>query len=646
MYSLKMRASRTVAQRTEHVSGAEKILHESELEEQLQSLLQRALHHAKGKADFVNLKVEKIAPDALEYIAALPVSTLEPATAEDGQQMILDCLAEMGITNGRQIMEMFKDTYGMRGAMLLDVDTLERFEPDHARGIRATYMDAEHSLGRSVSDCKDHFTEAVVLASKVLHAPHIVAEICVSDDPDYVVGYVATHEKGYVRITKLKEMGCPDGGRIFLYRGPREDVPECIRYLQEQRVLVCHVPDAPDGTVSTVEPWTCYEQILEQKKAANIYRTTQEISTVQSAHVVMNGRVMLMLASNSYLDLINHPDVKAAAEQAIAQYGTGSGGSRLTTGTLPLHSRLEHHLAAFKGTEAALLFNTGYMANVGILSAMGIKGSVLFSDERNHASIIDGCRLSHARTVIYRHNDMADLEEKLRQYTPCQGLIVTDAVFSMDGDIAKLPPILSLAKKYRVLTMVDEAHATGVIGAGGRGICEYYGLDQQPDILMGTLSKSLASEGGYVCGSQLLIDYLRNTARSYIFSTSLVPASLAAADKALELLEQEPMLVKRLQENVKIFCRGLRDHGIDVDSETAIIPIFLHNEKYAVDVAEKLKDEGILLSAIRYPTVARNEARLRVALMAEHTAEELVQAAAKIAKTIKECPEEAYHVSK
>ena len=194
--------------------------------------------------------------------------------------------------------------------------------------------------------------------------------------------------------------------------------------------------------------------------------------------------------------------------------------------------------------------------------------------------------------------------------------------------------------------MVDEAHATGVIGAGGRGICEYYGLDQQPDILMGTLSKSLASEGGYVCGSQLLIDYLRNTARSYIFSTSLVPASLAAADKALELLEQEPMLVKRLQENVKIFCRGLRDHGIDVDSETAIIPIFLHNEKYAVDVAEKLKDEGILLSAIRYPTVARNEARLRVALMAEHTAEELVQAAAKIAKTIKECPEEAYHVSK
>ena len=631
-----MRASRVNGGKNEHVSGAEKILYAEELGAQMQSLLKRALHHGKGKADFVNLKVEKIATESLEYVDALPVTTCDVATAEEGQQVILDILAESGIANGQQIMAQFRKTYGMRGAMLLDVDTLERLEPDPARGIRATYMDAEHYPGRVPSEQKQHFREAIVLASKVLHAPHILAEICVSDDPDYVTGYVATPEKGYVRITKLKEAGCSDGGRIFLYRGPREEVSACIRYLQEKCVLVRHVPDAVCAAAERcVEPWKCYEHLLAQKKAENMYRRLQEVHTVQSAHVEVEKRSMLMLASNSYLDLINHPAVKAAAAQAIDRYGTGSGGSRLTTGSLPLHRRLEEHLARFKGADASLLFNTGYMANVGILSAMGIRGSVIFSDERNHASIIDGCRLSHAEVVVYRHNDMQDLEEKLQHYRNCPGLIVTDAVFSMDGDIACLPQILSLGKKYHVLTMVDEAHATGVIGATGRGICEYFGLQQSPDILMGTLSKALASEGGYVCGSQLLIDYLRNTARSFIFSTSLAPASLAAADEALKILEEEPDRVRQLQENVSFFCRALQAKGIEADSESAIIPILLGDEKLAMDVAERLKAEGIFLSAIRYPTVARHAARLRVALMATHDEADLVWAAGRIAETIR-----------
>lgn len=659
IYSLKMRASRHENGTQEHVSGAEKILRASELTAQMDALLQRALHHAKGKADFINLKIEEIQPDDLQYIDALPVSTYEATTADEGRKAMAEGLTEVGISpeKAEKIMSMFKDTYSMRGAMLLDADTLERLEPDHARGIRATYMDAEHSASRSASDCKNHFQEAIVLASKVISAPHIIAELCMSDDPDYVTGYIATRSKGYMRITKLKPMGCPDGGRIFLYRGPREEVAECIRYLQQQHVLVRNVPEKPvlssipsyatshpeenikNGTLkenSQKNPWQVYADILAEKKNRHLYRTTTEISSAQAAHVTCNSQEQLMLASNDYLGLIDHPDVIAAAQNAAAIYGTGSGGSRLTTGTLPLHNQLERDLAHFKGTEAAIIFNTGYMANVGIISAMGIKDSIIFSDEKNHASIIDGCRLSHAKTVIYAHNDMADLEAKLQEYAGCQGLIVTDAVFSMDGDIANLPRIMELAKTYHVLTMVDEAHSTGVIGRTGRGIVEHFDMAEMPDILMGTMSKALAAEGGYACGSQLLIDYLRNTARSYIFSTSLAPAVLAAAKQALQLLTEQPEMAQALQQNTRIFCQELQAHGIEADSETAIVPIILHDEELALKAAAALRQKNIYISAIRYPTVAKNHAMLRAALMATHTEDELRHAAKTIAATIKE----------
>ena len=271
------------------------------------------------------------------------------------------------------------------------------------------------------------------------------------------------------------------------------------------------------------------------------------------------------------------------------------------------------------------------MANVGILSALGQKGAVFFSDELNHASIIDGCRLSRAKIVVYRHSDMQDLEEKLAAHAQCPGVIVSDAVFSMDGDIADLPRILELARKYHVWSMVDEAHSTGVIGATGRGICEHFHLKEKPDILMGTLSKALASEGGYVCGSRLLIDYLKNTARSFIFSTSQSPANLAAASEALQLLQEEPGRVARLQENVRVFCAALAEHGVEARSETAIVPLIIGEESLAVKIAKDLERQGILVSAIRYPTVAKGAARLRVALAATHTEEELKSAAARIA---------------
>lgn len=644
IYSLKMRASKHIGSIQEHVSGAEKILPQQELPQQMEALLSRALHHAKGKADFINLKIEAVAPENLKYIEALPVSTHEAATPADGRQFMCQIMAELGLTPDKcqKILELFQATYGMRGAMLLDVDTLERLEPDQQRGIRATYMDSIAPKGeaKAICDGKNHFQEALVLASKVLSAPNIIGELCMSDDPDYITGYIATRDKGYIRITQLKEMGCPDGGRIFLYRGPKSQVEDCIQYLQEQRVLVKNVPsnpyanNTPKPKSTSDKPWQIFQDILAQKKSQQLYRNTKEISSAQAAHIIYQGQNQLMLASNDYLGLIDHPEVKEAAKEAINIYGVGSGGSRLTTGTLPLHNQLESALASFKHTEKALIFNTGYMANVGIISALGIKDSIIFSDELNHASIIDGCRLSHAKTVVYKHNDMKDLAEKLQEHAGCQSLIVTDAVFSMGGDIAPLPDIMALAEQYHVLTMVDEAHATGVIGATGRGIVEHFGLKRQPDVLMGTLSKALAAEGGYVCGSQLLIDYLRNTARSYIFSTSLSPAVLAAATKALELLENQPSMVHQLQENTRIFCKTLKQEGIEAHSDTAIVPIVLHDEELALRVAEELNRQNIFISPIRYPTVPKGQAMLRAALMATHTPEELCQAAHTIGQTI------------
>ena len=639
-----MRASKHTGSIQEHVSGAEKILPQQELPQQMEALLSRALHHAKGKADFINLKIEAISSESLKYIEALPVSTHEAATPAEGRQFMCQIMAELGLTPDKcqKILELFQATYGMRGAMLLDVDTLERLEPDQQRGIRATYMDSIAPKGevKAICDGKNHFQEALVLASKVLSAPNIIGELCMSDDPDYITGYIATRDKGYIRITQLKEMGCPDGGRIFLYRGPKSQVENCIKYLQEQRVLVKNVPanpyanNIPKPKSASNKPWQVFKDILAQKKSQQLYRNTKEISSAQAAHIVYQGQNQLMLASNDYLGLIDHPEIKKAAKKAINIYGVGSGGSRLTTGTLPLHNQLETALASFKHTEKALIFNTGYMANVGIISALGVKDSIIFSDELNHASIIDGCRLSHAKTVVYKHNDMKDLAEKLQEHAGCQGLIVTDAVFSMGGDIAPLPDIMALAEQYHVLTMVDEAHATGVIGATGRGIVEHFDLNRQPDVLMGTLSKALAAEGGYVCGSQLLIDYLRNTARSYIFSTSLSPAVLAAATKALELLENQPSMVHQLQENTRIFCKTLQQEGIEAHSDTAIVPIVLHDEELALRVADELNRQNIFISPIRYPTVPKGQAMLRAALMATHTPEELRQAAHTIGQTI------------
>ncbi len=360
-----------------------------------------------------------------------------------------------------------------------------------------------------------------------------------------------------------------------------------------------------------------------------IYRQINTYQMIDACHACDENKVYLMLASNNYLGLTHHSKVKTAAINAVTAYGTGSGGSRLTTGANKLQKELETKLAKFKGTEASLLFNTGYMANVGIISAVMGLNDVIFSDELNHASIVDGCRLSKSRVIIYRHNDMSHLAELLAA-VPCRGqrLIVTDGVFSMDGDIAPLPDIVQLAEQYEAMTMIDDAHAVGVLGPNGQGTAAYYGLEPKVTIQMGTLSKALACEGGYAAGSRQVIDYLINKARSFIFSTALAPATAGAGLAALEELQNHPNLVMQLNENAKYLRNQLIAAGLPViNSQTPIIPVLTGDEQTALKMMHKLKGDGIIISAIRPPTVPVGTSRLRITVSAAHDVQELAWAA-------------------
>lgn len=369
--------------------------------------------------------------------------------------------------------------------------------------------------------------------------------------------------------------------------------------------------------------WSRLEAELAAIQQKNLYRSMTVLDGPQTKTVTVDQKPQHLFSSNSYLDLCSDPEVKACARQALQRYGTGSGGSRLTTGTGPIHVQLESALARLKQREGALVFNTGYMANVGAISALAGRGDVIYSDELNHASIIDGCRLSKADLVVYRHNDMADLEKKVRSEPGRRGLIVSDGVFSMDGDIVDLPGLVDVADRYGLLSMVDEAHATGVIGATGRGTEEYYHMEGSVDVLMGTLSKAVGSEGGFICGSHTLIQYLINKARSFIFSTALSPVSVAAACRGIELISEQPERVRQLQDNIRYCCQALARRGIPAQSETAIIPIVIGDEGRAMAVMTQLKARGYYISAIRYPTVASGSARLRIALMSSHTRREI-----------------------
>ena len=366
---------------------------------------------------------------------------------------------------------------------------------------------------------------------------------------------------------------------------------------------------------------------LKRIKENGLYRQMKYLQSPQQSYVRIAGKSYLMLSSNSYLGLCNDERLKQAARDAIEKYGVGSGGSRLTSGSYEVHKKLEDEIAAFKGAEAALLFNTGYMANVGTISSIAGKDWVIFSDRFNHASIIDGCRLSGAEIIIYEHCDASDLEKKAQSHSGRRALVVTDGLFSVDGDIAPLPEIVKVAKKHNMLLMVDDAHATGVLGENGGGTADYFGLQNEIDIQMGTFSKALASEGGFIAGNRDLIDYLTNKARSFIFSTALAPSTVAVSLRALEIVQAEPRLRQSLIANSAWFREKLREIGFEImDFPTQIISIVLGLPNLTVKFSNRLMEKNIFVSAIRPPTVPQGTSRLRINLMATHTVDDLAPA--------------------
>ena len=384
------------------------------------------------------------------------------------------------------------------------------------------------------------------------------------------------------------------------------------------------------------------EERLQEIRDRGLYRRMRCVSGPQGPRILLDGRPVLLLCSNNYLGLADHPRVREAAAEAAMRYGAGSGASRLISGNMTIHRRLEEQLAAFKGAETCLLFGSGFLANAGVVSALAREGDVVFSDALNHASIVDGCRLSRAETFVYDHCDVDHLEWGLRQAEGRGSLIVTDGVFSMDGDVAPLAEIVELAQRYDARVMVDEAHGTGCVGPGGRGLVSALALEDEVDVVVGTLGKALGSYGAYVLCDKPMAKYLINTARTLIFSTALPPPAVAAAIAALELLREQPRRVEKLQRNGQVLREALAGAGMPVpDGETPIVPLIVGDAKATVAASERALERGIFAQAIRPPTVPAATSRLRLAVMASHTKSELREAARVLAAAVPASAREA-----
>lgn len=378
-------------------------------------------------------------------------------------------------------------------------------------------------------------------------------------------------------------------------------------------------------------------QAAKEMMAADLYNYFRVIESAQENTVRYQGKEIIMLGSNNYLGLTNHPRVKEAAQAAIAKYGTGCAGSRFLNGTLDIHIELEEKLAALVGKEKALVFSTGFMVNQGVLSSLAGRNETIIVDRTDHASIIDGARLSFADVRKFRHNDMENLELVLKSEEDSNKLIIVDGVFSMEGDIAKLPEIVELASKYESVIMVDDAHGVGVLGECGRGTCNHFGLTDQVDLIMGTFSKSLASVGGFVAGDADVIHFIQHMARALMFSASMPPASVASVSAAIDVMLEETWRHEALWHNNDLMRERLDDAGFDTGpSETPIIPAVVGEDMAAFKMCRRLIDEGVFVNPVISPAVEPGNALIRLSLMATHTEDEINQAMDSMIKVGKE----------
>ena len=376
----------------------------------------------------------------------------------------------------------------------------------------------------------------------------------------------------------------------------------------------------------------------QRAMAMGIYPNFREIQSDQDTEVTISGKKVLMFGSNAYLGLTNHPKVKEAAIEAVKKYGTGCAGSRFLNGTLDLHIQLEKRLAEFVGKEDAIVYSTGFQVNLGVVSCLTGREDYILWDELDHASIIEGHRLSFSTKLKYKHNDMESLEKQLQKCDPDKvKLIVTDGVFSMEGDVAKLPEIVALAKKYNASVMVDEAHGIGVFGRQGRGTCDHFGVSQDVDLIMGTFSKSFASIGGFIAADESIINYLRHHSRSYIFSASNTPAATAAANAALDIMMNEPERIQHLWDLTHYALDGFRQMGCEIGhTSTPIIPLFIRDNDLTFLIVKELFEAGIFVNPVVSPAVASEDTLIRFSLMATHTKEQLDYALETIHKVFKQ----------
>lgn len=375
----------------------------------------------------------------------------------------------------------------------------------------------------------------------------------------------------------------------------------------------------------------------QEAKAAGVYPYFRAISSEQDPEVIINGRRVLMFGSNCYTGLVNDPRIKEAAIEATRKYGTGCAGSPFLNGTLDLHKELEAAIADYIGKEDVMIYSTGFEVNLGVVSTLTGREDYIIWDEQDHASIIEGRRLSFSRQFKYRHNDMDSLEKQLQRCDPDKlKLIVTDSVFSMEGDVANVPEIVRLAEKYGAAVMVDEAHGIGVFGEGGRGVCHHYGVADKVDLIMGTFSKSFASLGGFIATDKEITNYLRHHSRSYIFTASITPASTAAALKALEIMKTEPEIQKALWRNTNLALDGFRKAGFEIgNTSTPIIPLYVRDNFKTFAITRDLLEEGVFVNPVVSPAVAPHDTLIRFSLMATHTKEQVTTALEKIQKVFR-----------
>lgn len=375
----------------------------------------------------------------------------------------------------------------------------------------------------------------------------------------------------------------------------------------------------------------------QKAKAAGVYPYFRPISSEQNTEVMMNGKKVLMFGSNSYMGLTNHPKVIEAAVEATRKYGTGMAGSPFLNGTIDLHKKLEARLADYVGKEDAMLYSSGFEVNLGVVSTLTGREDYLILDEQDHASIIEGRRLSFSNYLKYRHNDMASLEAQLKKCDPDRvKLIITDGVFSMEGDVANLPEIVRLAKQYNAQIMVDEAHGIGVFGEGGRGTCNHFGVTDDVDLIMGTFSKSFASIGGFIATDKVITNFLRHHSRSYIFTASITPAATAAANAALDIMLSEPERQAHLWEITKYALENFRAMGLEIgNTSTPIIPLFIRDDYKTFHITRDLLEEGVFVNPVVTPAVAPQDTLIRYSLMATHTKEQVTRSLEAIEKVFR-----------